>query len=126
MDYLWSIILTFMVSLAIIVIVNQKSKISTKSVMHSQSDMHNLLRRYVPEKMEEKPDSQLKKHARKNSIKVVVIEDRAYWVADNIFYTAELIKDSPDFANAEPVDTSKMSQQDVDKMMFVLDNLKRG
>jgi hypothetical protein len=68
----------------------------------------------------------LKKHARKNSIKVVVIEDRAYWVADNIFYTAELIKDSPDFANAEPVDTSKMSQQDVDKMMFVLDNLKRG
>jgi hypothetical protein len=114
------------VSFAIIVIVNKKSKISVKSVMHSQSDMHNLLKRYAPEKMEEEPDSQLKKHARKNSIKVMVIENKAYWVADNIFYSAELIKNSPDFANAEPVDTSKMSQQDVDKMMFVLDNLKRG
>lgn len=126
MEYLWSIILTFAASLAIIIIINKRGKISARSVMYSQSEMHNLLKKYAPEKMEEKPISQLRKHAKKNSIKIIVIDNEAYWVADNIFYTAELVKNSPDFVNAKPVDTSKMSQQEIDKMMFVLDNLKRG
>ncbi len=126
MEHFWLVILTFITALAIIVMINKKGEISTKNIMYSQTKIHNLLKRYNPEKLEKKPDSQLMKHAKKNSVKVIIVDDKAYWVADNIFYTAELIENSPDFANAKPVDTSTMSQEEIDKMMFVLDNLKRG
>jgi hypothetical protein len=59
-------------------------------------------------------------------IKIIVIDNKAYWVKDNVFYFAET--DSGDIIDvtAKPVDISSMSKQDIDKMLFILDNLRKG
>jgi hypothetical protein len=59
-------------------------------------------------------------------IKIIVIDKKAYWVKDNVFYSADA--DSGDIVSptAEPVDISAMSKKDIDKMLFILDNLTEG
>jgi hypothetical protein len=57
------------------------------------------------------------------TVKVAVYEDKAYWVHDNVFYEAEVTRE-PDFTTAQPVDTMKMNQKELKKLLKVLDDLK--
>ena len=59
-------------------------------------------------------------------IKIIVIEDKAYWVKDNVFYFAETNGGDIVDVTAKPVEISEMSKQDIDKMLFILDNLRKG
>jgi hypothetical protein len=126
MEYVLSIILTLIAAFTFIVIVRIKGKASIKNILFSQSQIHMLLKDVRVEEKEKEKVSQLQKHLSKNAIKVMAIEDKAYWVANNIFYSADLIDNMPDFLNAQPIDTENMSQEELDKLMFVLDNLRRG
>lgn len=57
------------------------------------------------------------------TVKVAVYEDKAYWVHNNVFYQSEVTRE-PDFATAQPIDTMKMSQKELTKLLKVLDDLK--
>jgi len=57
------------------------------------------------------------------TVKVAVYDDKAYWVHENVFYQAEVTRE-PDFATAQPVDTMKMNQKELNKLLKVLDDLK--
>jgi hypothetical protein len=70
--------------------------------------------------------SQLTKRREKDTIKVIVIDEKAYWVSDNVFYIADAIEGNPIPETARPLDTKQMSNKDVSKMLFILDNLKDG
>lgn len=87
-----------------------------------------MIKDFLPRSLYERPmqKSQAVKHAEKNSVKVIFVEGKAYWVANNIFYCAEALGGSVDIDSTEPVDTSNMSKRDIDKMLFILDNLKNG
>jgi hypothetical protein len=87
-----------------------------------------MIKDFIPKTLYERPrkQSQSLKHVEKNTIKVIFIEDKAYWVSNNIFYCAETIGGSVDVDTTEPIDTSNMSKKDIDKMLFILDNLKNG
>lgn len=74
----------------------------------------------------EKPPSQLTKRKEKDMIKVVVMGNQAYWVSDNTFYVAKAFEGEVLPNTAEPVDIENMSRRDIDKMLFILDNLKNG
>ena len=126
MEYILSIILTFIFVMGIIYIIRQRGKLPANSILLSQSEMHNLTKGFMPQKEVIKPTSQLQIRKDQNLIKVLAMEGKAYWIADNIFYSADLIHDAPDFTNAVPVDTINMSKEDIEKMMFVIDHLKRG
>lgn len=126
MEYVLSIILTLIVAFTFITIVRIKGKVSIKDILFSQSQIHMLLKDFRVEEKEEEKTSQLQKHLSKNAIKIMAVENKAYWINNNIFYSADLINNMPDFLNAEPVDTENMSQEELDKLMFVLDNLRRG
>ena len=78
----------------------------------------------LPEK--EDPSSQLQKRREKDTIKVLVIEDQAYWVTSNIFYVANVEDGAPVPETAKPVDTTNMSKKDIQKMLSILDNLRGG
>ena len=82
----------------------------------------------VPKKTNNKTriESQSAKHAANTMIKIIVIEDKAYWVKDNVFYFAETNSGDIVDVTAKPVDISNMSKQDIDKMLFILDNLRKG
>ena len=70
--------------------------------------------------------SQAMKHVEKHMIKIIIIDSKAYWVKDNIFYTAETENGNIIGETAKPVNTEEMSKKDIDKMLFILDNLGKG
>lgn len=127
MEYFIAIGLTFLFSLAIINIVAYKVRKSFTKVIYRQSDTHKLLKDFFAREITNaKKNSQLEKRSSSNSLKVIVIDQKAYWVVNNIFYVADLIDGKPDTENAKPVDTLNMSKHDIDKLLFILDNLKEG
>ena len=78
--------------------------------------------RNMQRKMEEQDDDDDEIH---QSIKVAVYEDKAYWVMDNIFYEAEIVRE-PDFTTARPIDTMSLTQKELKKLFTVLDDLEES
>lgn len=128
MEYALTACITLAISWLVIKIIKHSQRLRLKRVLYKQSDMHNLLKRFFSREIigPNKPKSQLKKRIDKQTISVLIVENKAYWVADNIFYVADAYNNAPLPETAKPVDTSNMSQRDVDKMLFILDNLDRG
>lgn len=60
------------------------------------------------------------------SISVAYLEDKAYWVVNNIFYQADIVDGEIDTESSKPIDPFKMSSRDLMKMLFILDNLTEG
>ena len=82
----------------------------------------------MPKNLYKKPEvvSQSRKHVEQHMVKIIVIENKAYWVKDNIFYVAETDHGNIVPESVKPVDTANMSKKDIDKMLFILDNLGKG
>lgn len=127
MDYLVVVLLTILVSFAILKIVTKNEQNFLKQIVYRQSDIHNITKNlYKNKNVVKKKETQLTKRMDDEAVKVVLTDDKAYWVADNTFYDADLVDDRPDMSTAKPIDTSSLSKEDIDKMLFILDNLDRG
>jgi len=120
--------LTLALICPIIIITVKRNKKSFAKVVYSQSDIHQIVRHFLPKDLFEmpKPVSQAKKHVSKNTVRVLIIEDQAYWVHDNMFYIADTAEGLVNADTVRPVDTNNMSKRDIDKMLFILDSLKNG
>ena len=90
--------------------------------------MHNIMKRFfsIQLQLDEKAPTQLQKRIDANNLKVLMIEDEAYWVVDNIFYVAKADEGIVIPETARPVNTSNMSTKDINRLLFILDNLKNG
>lgn len=128
MEYALTVCLTLVISWAIIIFVRHKQKKYLNRVLRRQSDMHNLIKLFASRDIQKtsKLKSQMSKRIEDNSISMVIVDDKAYWVTNNIFYVADAEDNHPVLETAIPIDTSDMSKDDVDKMLFILDNLIRG
>jgi tRNA splicing ligase len=128
MEYILAIGLTFVLSLAIIKFSIKRSIKSIKKIKYSQSHIYEKTRHFMPQHKHEESVmlSQSMRHVQEHMIKIIVIDNKAYWVKDNIFYTAETNNGTVIPETAKPVNTSDMSKKDIDKMLFILDNLGKG
>lgn len=70
--------------------------------------------------------TQSKMHHDKTNVKVIILDNQAYWIKDNIFYKAPLDGQSIDKESAEQVDTIHMDKVQLDKMLFIMDKLREG
>jgi hypothetical protein len=70
--------------------------------------------------------TQSKMHHDKTNVKVIILDNDAYWIKDNIFYKAPLDGQSIDKESAEQVDTIHMDKVQLDKMLFIMDKLREG
>jgi hypothetical protein len=97
-------------------------------IKYRQSDIHYFLKEFFSRDTDTASKvSQLRKRQEQRGTKIIITEDdKAYWVIDNIFYVSDVVDGRPDFHNATPVDTTNMSKNELDKMLFILDNLGRG
>jgi hypothetical protein len=111
----------------IIIAVKKKDKYFAK-VVYTQSDIHKIVKNFIPNDLFEKPKplSQARKHLNNNTVRVLIIEDHAYWVHDNMFYVADTLDGLVNPETVRPIDTNNMSNRDIDKMLFILDSLKNG
>ena len=128
MEYVLAIGLTFLLSLAIIKLSTRKSVKGIGRIVYSQTSIHERTRHFMPKNLYQKPEvfSQSRKHVEQHMVKIIVIDNKAYWVKDNVFYFAETDNGDIVDVTAKPVDISSMSKQDMDKMLFILDNLRKG
>lgn len=71
--------------------------------------------------------SQSFRHKASKEIMVIFMENQAYWIKDNTFYVADVLdgnqinKDS-----IKVVDTMSMDKVQLDKMIFIVDQLSKG
>jgi len=117
--------------ITIIVTKNTKSKLK-----HRQSVIHNIIKDVLPTNEDiirnilmNREGSKQKKQSTQNyiqeSIKVVVVEDDAYWIQDNTFYHTKVTGDGEiDQSSAKPIDTTNMDVEEIDKLMKIVDNLR--
>jgi hypothetical protein len=120
--------LTLIVFCSILIIAIKKRKKYFAKVIYTQSSIHQIVKNFLPKDLFEVPEifSQSKKHVRDNSVKVLIMEDSAYWVHNNMFYVANTVDGLVDQETVRPVDTNNMSKRDIDKMLFILDSLRNG
>jgi hypothetical protein len=70
------------------------------------------------------PKNQLEKIREKNIIRVAIVEKKAYWVHDNIFYQADVVNGYIDNNDAVPIDAHSLSQKELIKLLTILDSIK--
>jgi hypothetical protein len=120
--------LTLVLASSIIIVAVKRRKKYFAKIVYTQSDIHQIVKNFLPKDLFEVPKlvSQARKHVRNNTVKVLIIEDQAYWVHDNMFYVADAVDGLVNPETVRPVDTNNMSKRDIDKMLFILDSLRNG
>ena len=128
MEYLLIVGLTFIVSWSIIKISNKKRGRFLSKIRYRQSNIYEMVKDVIPKEMFDKPKviTQSQKHVQKNMLKVVITEGRAYWILDNVFYTANAINGRVNESTVEPLDIQNLSKKDLSKMLSILDDLRKG
>ena len=128
MEYLLIVGLTFIVSWSIIKISNRKRGRFLSKIRYRQSNIYEMVKDVIPKEMFEKPKviTQSQKHVQKNMLKVVITEGKAYWILDNVFYTANAINGRVDESTVEPLDIQNLPKKDLSKMLSILDDLRKG
>ena len=129
MEYL----LGSLVTLACIVIVNKVFKKYDEreirlNISFSQSRSFELIKDllpYIPQQ-KEKLVSQSTKHFDETSLKILFINEDAFWITDNSVYTSKIIDGEVDTENKKKVDMMGMSKVELDKMIFIVDMLTEG
>jgi len=128
MEYLLIIGLTLFLSWSIIKVSNKKRITFLKNIKYRQSDMYEMMKDVIPKQRFDKPKfiTQSQRHVQKNMLRVVIEKDKAYWILDNVFYTADAINGRVDENTAKPLNVENMSKKELDKMLSILDDLKQG
>jgi hypothetical protein len=121
-------VLTFLSLSTIIGYMSKKfSQNNDDLIRYSQSHIHYIIKDYIPKPTRPALDrSQSLNHETKQHVKVIITEDKAYWIMNNNFYSANVVEGSIDKDSTSVVDTFSLDQEELDKMLFILDQLKNG
>jgi hypothetical protein len=128
MEYLLIVGLTLLSYWSIIKISNKKRMIFLNKNKYRQSSIFEMVKDVVPKQRFDKPKiiTQSQKHIQKNMLRVVITDGSAYWILNNVFYTANAINGRVDEETIKPLDIENMPTKELDKMLSILDDLKQG
>lgn len=73
--------------------------------------------------MSNQKDSQMEKIRKRNTIRVAIVNDKAYFVHDNTFYTAGLVNGEVDKSSASPINAFDISKREMKMLLSILDNM---
>jgi hypothetical protein len=106
----------------------EKKNIKDNPFRYSQSHIHEIISPLIPDLVFPKKEilRQSGKQEERTNIKVVIFDNKAYFVKDGTFYCAEMHGTEIDGANATLVDTMGMDKVQLDKMLFIMDQLRDG
>jgi hypothetical protein len=132
MEFLLGTITTTLVLFIFIVfLINKRNKReSFFLIRYSQSHIHRILSPLLPQvdqisKISNK-NNQSSKHLKNTNVRVLIVEGKAYWTKNNVFYVSSIVDGDIDKDNAQVVDTMGMNKVELDKMLFIIDQLRKG
>jgi hypothetical protein len=128
MEYLLVIGLTLLSYWSIIKISNKRRMIFLNKNKYRQSSIFEMVKDVAPRQRFDKPKviTQSQRHIQKNMLRVVIADGSAYWILNNVFYTANAINGRVDEETIKPLDIENMPTKELDKMLSILDDLKQG
>jgi hypothetical protein len=129
MEYLLGSFTTFALIIFMSFIKKEEVKKQKLTVRYSQSHIFELVQPLLPtitNKTIKKRISQSTLYDQKTKIRVIIVENMAYWVKDNVFYEALMTNDGVDSETTKIVDTIGMNSVELDKMLFIMDRLREG
>ena len=120
------------VGIFFIIFIQNKNKIKVNKkdfvIKYSQSHMHEIVKPLLPPQEGKKinRNTQAYKHEEKTNVRVIVLDGQAFWIRDNLFYSADFLGDVIDKESTSVVDTMGMDKVQLDKMLFIIDQLRDG
>lgn len=132
MEYFTGSFITFILIFLFGYYKSKKNVVVKKKIQYTQSSVLNVMAtktEYRPINLKNnKPKrSQSEIHNDKINIKVLIMDDLAYWIKDNVFYMANIgMGGIVDKDTTRVVDTMSMSSVELDKMLFIMDKLREG
>ena len=128
MEYLLIIGLTLLSCWSIIEISNKRRMIFLSKNKYRQSSIYEMVKDVIPKQKFDKPKviTQSQRHIQKNMLRVVIADGSAYWILNNVFYTANAINGRVDEETIKPLDIENMPTKELNKMLSILDDLKQG
>ena len=128
MDYLiGSVVTTLLFILGRRIFANADSRVQPLPVAYSQSYIYRIIGPMVRLiELTKRRETQVSKYEDSLNIKVVLSENKAYWITNNTFYVANEEDGVIDKESTKPVDTISMDKVQLDKMMFIVEALTEG
>jgi hypothetical protein len=120
------------VGVIFVIFIQSKNKIKINQkdfvVKYSQSHMLEIIKPLLPLQEPKKinKNTQAYKHEEKTNVRVIILDDQAFWIKDNLFYTADFFENIIDKDSTTVVDIMSMDQVQLDKMLFIIDQLRDG
>jgi hypothetical protein len=81
---------------------------------------------YLPGSLFKKPrmaDTQMSKHYKQSEVRVLFVDNKAYWISNNSFYSADLEDGIVNQNTTKVVDIMGMDKVELDKMSFIVEML---
>lgn len=109
-------------------IYSNQIKGSNKRIMYTQSHIHSVVSPFLPLKhnIKKTRKSQSFKHESEHNVRVIIMDQKAYWIKNNTFFVASMLDGMVDQDSTSIVDTMGMDKVQLDKMMFIIDKLREG
>ena len=124
MEYLLGSIIT-LISIVVINRIARKTAIKINLNFEiTQSYLFRLLSEYNNQKISgETPDTQSFKHLKDQYTRIMIVENEAYWIKDNQLYVADFDNGNINSDSTREVDTMAMSAVELEKTMFIVEQL---
>lgn len=105
-----------------------KNNINKNSIKYSQSHIFMHIKPLLPDMSNIKKikNTQSLDYEKKINVKIIILDNYAYWIKENQFYKAEIVNNLIDPDTTTTVDTIGMDSIQLDKMLFIMDKLREG
>lgn len=97
-------------------------------IVNTQSHLFEIVKPLITMDEDIKPNknTQSYKYEEKTNVRVIIMDGNAFWIKDNVFYTARFDSEGIDKDSTSVVDIMGMSRVELDKMLFIMDQLREG
>jgi hypothetical protein len=133
MEYLLGSLVTLLTMFIFSLVINQKLKSPNNVIKvraYSQSFIHKTLAPFLPTndelRYETRKKTQSSKLLAKYTMRVLFVEDKAYWIKDNSVYSANVFDGIVDEESAFKLDIMGMDAVELKEISFIVEKLTEG
>lgn len=126
MEYLIGSVITFLMIAYLANKVRSQSETKIKAIRYDQMRAYENVKNFLPSSLYQKPrlaETQMSKHNKQSEVRVLFIDNKAYWIANNSFYSADLEDGIVNQSTTKVVDIMSMDKVELDKMTFIVEML---
>lgn len=97
------------------------------SIKYSQTHVFQMVKPFLDfYPIREKKRTQTSVYEDKMHVRVILMDQQAYWILNNVLFVADEVDGEIDKETTRPVDTINMDKVQLEKMIFIVETLTEG